>query len=657
MKLSVVIVNYNVKYFLHQALNSIYKSEVNFDYDVFVVDNASVDGSAEMVEQIFPQVKLIASPDNLGFSKGNNLAIRKSTAQYVLLLNPDTIIREDTLQQVVNFMEAHPEAGALGVKMYDGQGQFLPESKRGFPSPKVAFYKMSGLSKLFPKSKTYGEYHLGYLDDNEIHEVDVLSGAFMLLRKNVLDQVGLLDEDYFMYGEDIDLSYRIQKAGYKNYYFPNAPIIHFKGESTKKGSLNYVRVFYQAMIIFARKHLQNKGGSWYIFLLQIAIYFRAGLALVNRLTASIGLQILDILILAITFIGMSWIWEHWIRRTDELHFSELHFKINLPIYVSIWILVNYLSGVYEKSTKLFHLLLGMISGTIIIGALYGFFPNAWRSSRGIILFTFILSFIIMSVARLLIAWGNGTVKQLLYSFQKLVIVGSYEESKRVIHLLNDISIKRNYKGFISPDHQDVGNTLCLGTIENINEILNIEDVDEMIFCSKDISSMEMITQIASINQEVNFKIVADDSDAIIGSHSKDTSGDLLTYDVGFRINQLYLRRLKRFTDVLLAILFLLFSPILIWIQKNKSGFLKNILSVFLGQKTWVSYSTLYQNNHPKFKTPDLPSGVLDPLDNLFVKTESVSPAFVERQNYLYAKDYQVLTDLQTIFNSLNKLGA
>lgn len=657
MKLSVVIVNYNVKYFLHQALNSVFKSEVNFNYDVFVVDNASVDGSAEMVQQVFSQVKLIASSDNLGFSKGNNLAIRKSTSQYVLLLNPDTIIREDTLQQVVDFMDTHSEAGALGVKMYDGQGEFLPESKRGFPSPKVAFYKMSGLSKIFPKSKTYGEYHLSYLDKNKIHEVDVLSGAFMLLRKDVLDQVGLLDEDYFMYGEDIDLSYRIQKAGYKNFYFPNAPIIHFKGESTKKGSLNYVRVFYQAMIIFARKHLLNKGGGWYIFLLQIAIYFRAGIALLNRLTSAIGLQLLDTIILISTFIGMSWIWEHWVKKIDELHFSELHFKINLPIYITIWILVNYLSGVYEKSTKLFHLLLGMISGTIIIGALYGFFPNAWRSSRGIILFTSIVSFLFMSIARLLIAWKNGTVKQLLYSFQKLIVVGSYEESKRVINLLNDISIKRNYKGFISPDHQDVGNSLCLGTIENINEILNIEEADEIIFCSKDISSMQMITHIASINREINFKIVADDSDAIIGSHSKDSSGDLLTYDVGFRINQLYLRRLKRFVDVILAILFLVLSPILIWIQKNKIGFFKNILSVFFGQKTWVSYSRLYKNELQKFKTPVLPLGVLNPLDNLFVKSNNISPAFVERQNYLYAKDYQVLTDLQTVFNSLNKLGA
>src|SRR5690554_3511935 len=288
MKLSVIIVNYNVKYFLHQALMAVYQSNVDFEFDVYVVDNASVDGSCEMVATDFPQVKLIESSENLGFSKGNNLAIRKSQAEYVLLLNPDTIIREDTLQQVVDFMDNHRDAGALGVKMYDGKGEFLPESKRGLPSPSVAFFKMSGLSSLAPKSKVLGRYHLGFLDEDEIHEVDVLSGAFMLLRKKTLNEVGLLDEDYFMYGEDIDLSYRIKKGGYKNYYFPFAPIIHFKGESTKKGTLNYVLVFYRAMIIFAEKHLQDRGGKLYVLLLNIAIYLRAGLAIVSSALEKVG---------------------------------------------------------------------------------------------------------------------------------------------------------------------------------------------------------------------------------------------------------------------------------------------------------------------------------------------------------------------------------
>lgn len=653
MKLSVVIVNYNVKYFLHQALSAVFKSEVSFDYDVFVVDNASVDGSADMVALEFPQVKLIASPDNLGFSRGNNLAIRKSDAEYVLLLNPDTIIREDTLQQVVDFMDDKPNAGALGVKMYDGQGAFLPESKRGFPSPKVAFFKMSGLSRLFPKSRTFGEYHLGYLDENEIHEVDVLSGAFMLLRKKALNEVGLLDEDFFMYGEDIDLSYRIQKGGYKNYYYPNAPIIHFKGESTKKGSLNYVRVFYQAMIIFAQKHLKNKGGGWYILLLQLAIYLRAGMAMINRAITAIGMPAMDLLILSGTFGGISWLWEHWIRKADELNLPDTHFHINLPIYLGIWLLFNYLIGVYAKSVKLFHVWVGMSIGTVAIGTLYGFFPNEWRTSRGIILLTFLAGTSLMSLLRLLLAWRRGTVKQLFYSLQNLVIAGSYEESKRIIELLNDISVKRNYLGFVSPNHQDAGNSMCLGTFDKINDIIHIVKADEIIFCAKDISSLEIISQIASINKEINFKIAVAESDAIIGSHSKDTSGELLTYDVGFKINKSYLRRLKRFVDVGVAALALVLFPLLIWFQKNKSGLLKNIVAVLIDRKTWVSYSDKGSTNA---KVPSLPKGVLSPLDNLYVNQENLTTGFVNRQNYLYAKDYSVLTDLQTIFNSVNKLG-
>ena len=257
MKLSVVIVNYNVKYFLEQALLSVRKASVGLDVEVFVVDNNSSDESVAMVREKFPEVQVIANKDNVGFSKANNQAIHLSKGEYVLLLNPDTVVREDTFEKTVAYMDANPNAGGLGVKMIDGKGNFLPESKRGFPSPEVAFYKTFGLSKLFPKSKRFNKYHLGYLSENETHEVDVLSGAFMLMRKAVLDKIGLLDEAFFMYGEDIDLSYRVVKGGFKNYYFADTTIIHYKGESTKKGSLNYVKTFYQAMIIFARKHFKR----------------------------------------------------------------------------------------------------------------------------------------------------------------------------------------------------------------------------------------------------------------------------------------------------------------------------------------------------------------------------------------------------------------
>ena len=211
MKLSVIIVNYNVKYFLEQALLSVRKASQALAIETWVVDNNSVDDSVQMVQEKFPEVKLIANKENVGFSKANNQAIPVSAGEYVLLLNPDTVVEEDTFEKCVAFMDAHPQAGGLGVRMMDGSGKFLSESKRGFPSPWAAFCKTFGLSALFPKSKLFNEYHLGYLAENETHEVEVLAGAFMLLRRSVLDEIGLLDETFFMYGEDIDLSYRIIK--------------------------------------------------------------------------------------------------------------------------------------------------------------------------------------------------------------------------------------------------------------------------------------------------------------------------------------------------------------------------------------------------------------------------------------------------------------
>ena len=248
MQLSIIIVNYNVRNFLEQCLTSVFKAINGIDAEVFVVDNNSSDDSLEMVSQQFPEVIIIANKDNVGFSKANNQAMAIAKGRYILLLNPDTVVEEDTFSKCIAFSDKHPDLGGLGVKMVDGSGIFLPESKRGLPTPSVSFYKIFGLSAIFPKSKTFAKYHLAYLDKDEINEIEVLSGAFMWMRKSVLDKIGYLDEAFFMYGEDIDLSYRITQAGYKNYYFPEAQIIHYKGESTKKGSINYVFVFYLSLI-------------------------------------------------------------------------------------------------------------------------------------------------------------------------------------------------------------------------------------------------------------------------------------------------------------------------------------------------------------------------------------------------------------------------
>lgn len=265
MDLSVIIVNYNVKYYLEQCLESVRRASKGLQVEVFVVDNLSTDGSVSYLEERFPGVHFIANQENVGFARANNQAIRLSTGRYVLLLNPDTIVIEDTFKDFIAFMDAHPEAGGAGAYMLRYNGSFAPESRRALPTPFVSFCKMSGLAALFPKSRVFGRYYMRYLDENEVGEIEIISGAFMWLRREALDKAGLLDEDFFMYGEDIDLSYRIMKSGYKNYFLPSR-MLHYKGESTEKSSYRYVYTFYEAMRLFFRKHYAH-----YSFLVSLPI--------------------------------------------------------------------------------------------------------------------------------------------------------------------------------------------------------------------------------------------------------------------------------------------------------------------------------------------------------------------------------------------------
>ncbi|MFC5283049.1 glycosyltransferase family 2 protein [Pedobacter alpinus] len=254
MELSIIIVSYNVKDLLQQAISSLLVAAEDIKSEIFVVDNSSKDKSVEMVKNFFPQVNLIENAKNEGFSVANNQAIVKAKGKYILVINPDTITNKDTLSKTINFLNNREDVGCLGVRMLNGQGEFLPESKRGLPTPWVSFCKLSGLNRLFPKSKLFNSYYLGYINEFETAEVDVIAGAFMLLRASALKKVGLFDEDFFMYGEDIDLSYRLKLAGFKNYYFPETYITHFKGQSTRKFSFKYLQSFYGSMFIFVRKH-------------------------------------------------------------------------------------------------------------------------------------------------------------------------------------------------------------------------------------------------------------------------------------------------------------------------------------------------------------------------------------------------------------------
>lgn len=278
--LSVVIVNYRVKWLLEQTLASVMEATEGLPTQVIVVDNNSGDDSIEHARRRFPQVTFIENRENVGFGRANNQAISQATGTYCLLLNPDTIVTAATIAACLEWMKGHERCGAIGVRMVDANGVFLPESKRAFPTPWVSFCKIFGLSKLFPRSPLFAKYHLRYLSDREPQDVDILSGAFMFCRTALLQDLGGFDEDFFMYGEDIDLSYRIVKAGYHNWFLP-AEIIHYKGESTQKNTMRYVRVFYEAMLIFYRKHFPRYRLVVYPFI-KLGVWVRMSMAMLRR---------------------------------------------------------------------------------------------------------------------------------------------------------------------------------------------------------------------------------------------------------------------------------------------------------------------------------------------------------------------------------------
>ena len=490
MKLSVIIVNYNVKHFLEQCLHSVLKAAKNISTEIFVVDNNSVDGSAQLIRDKFPNIQFIQNKENLGFSKANNQAIRLAKGEFILLLNPDTVVEEDTFSKVIHFMENHEDAGALGVKMIDGKGNFLPESKRGLPTPLVAFYKMFGLSKLFPKSKRFGKYHLSYLSKNEIHEIDVLAGAFMLLRKKALDKVGLLDETFFMYGEDIDLSYRIQLGGYKNFYFPHTTIIHYKGESTKKGSLNYVKVFYNAMIIFAKKHFPGGRAGIFTFLIQLAIYFRAFISITKRIFEKIYLPFFDALLIYSGFLFLTPIWEK--VRFAEGYYPQEFLQFIVPVYLLFFLSGILFSGGYNKPVNLYKILRGIFWGLISILLVYSLVDEKYRFSRALILLGAAWAGIILIVSRAVFHWLKIKNFRLnIKKAKKIAIVGHSEEANRVKNVLNQTEIKSELAGFIALDSSDKGENY-IGQLSQLSEIIRINRIDEIIFCAGNLSSAEII---------------------------------------------------------------------------------------------------------------------------------------------------------------------
>ncbi len=645
MKLSIVIVNYNVKHFLEQCLHSVFSASKNIESEVFVVDNNSVDGSCAMVKEKFPDVILIENTVNTGFSKANNQAIKIAKGDYILLLNPDTLVEENTFKKVVEFMDKTPDAGGLGVKMIDGSGNFLPESKRGLPTPDVAFYKIFGLSKLFPKSKKFGKYHLTYLNNNEIHQIDVLSGAFMLLKKTVVEKIGSLDEEYFMYGEDIDMSYRISLAGFKNYYFPETTIIHYKGESTKKGSINYVRIFYKAMIIFAKKHFSNNNAKLLILLINFAIYLRAALAITYRIIKSSILPILDSGIILLSFFGIKKFWEMY--KYQEGYFPNEIIKFTIIGYIFIWLLSIYIAGGYDKPVKIKQLLKGILFGILFVLVLYALLPEDLRFSRVITLLVSISVLIFIPILRYILHFSKIPIFKLnLTKKLRFIIVSSLSEANKIVEILNQNINKPEIIGFVSINEKT--NSNFLGSISQLSEINKIHKPDEIIFSAKDISSQDIIKNILILSEtKVTFRIASPDSLTVVGSKSLDTQGNLYSFDfntITLPIN----KRLKRIFDISFSIFLIITLPINLFFVHKKNNYLKNIAKVLFGIKSWVGYSSNFDKKLPKIK-----NGIVS-LSDVYNDDENQNK--IEKYNLNYAKDYKIYYDFFIVFKTFSLLG-
>lgn len=517
MELSVIIVSYNVRYFLEQCLRSVHKASENIDCEVFVVDNNSADGSCSMVSSMFPEVRLIMNFNNRGFPSANNQALKLAAGRYILLLNPDTIVEEDTFKRCISFMDNHPDAGASGVRMINGRGKLLPESKRALPTPGTAFFKVFGLSYIFPKSRLFNRYYLGHLDSLQTTRADVISGAFMFLRREAVDKTGLLDEDYFMYGEDIDYSYRLKKAGYNNYYYPEIKIIHYKGESTKRENLNVVVNFYKAMRIFVRKHYANGTLRIFVLFIQMAIIFRAGISLIERALKKILLPAGDGVIIYLIYRAVTSFWESHKFGAGYMY-PETFTHIILPVYTLIILVsIAFISGL-RMPARIIDAVKGVIAGTIVILIVYALLPLNLRFSRAVIIIGGLISLFTIPVYRLLASLVFPSIADNpLSKIRKTVIVSDAEGYVRIKELISSSGSRNRIAGRVSLIQDDMKEEV-LGSIGQIREVIRVNRIKEVIFATRNLSASQIIDSMHLISDfNIAIRIASSDEKYLLGS--------------------------------------------------------------------------------------------------------------------------------------------
>ncbi len=593
--LSIIIVNYNVKEFLLNLIDSIKKASSGMSVEIIVVDNASEDGSIESLRENHPDVVLIENKENLGFGKANNIGLEKANGKYLLMINPDTIVREDTLTKMISFFESHPDAGMAGCKVLNPNGTLQLACRRSFPGPWTSFTKVTGLSTLFPKSKLFAKYNLTYLDENQTYEVDAISGSFMMMKKEVYNKVGGFDPQFFMYGEDLDLCYRVQQAGYKVYYYHETEIIHYKGESTKRSSIDETRVFYDAMKLFVQKHLST---SFIVeFILRFAIFLRRLFAFANHYRLPIMAAVFDFIIFsAAVYIAEK---TYLVNVTWEGFPSEIKpYVYFVPALFQI--LIAFLSGSYKRETlSLLRTIIGLFFGVILLSAMTFFFKQ-FAFSRAVVIITYAISFVSFSIWRIIAKLGFKVGLSLESRGGNTLIVGTSEKSAQLASKLkNNYTNVYHVVGLIGQSIKDFGKEVngfkVVGTLENINKVIIEKKVRRVIFSSEEISFNDMFRTVArNQNEEVQFLFSGSRLDYLVGKSSITMLDDIPLLKVNYNISAFVHRFSKRLLDISLSVPILLFLYPFIYLASKVSGksgdftrFILNIPSVLTGMMSLV----------------------------------------------------------------------
>jgi len=655
LDLSIIIVNYNVKEFLQNLLHSIEKASSNISKEIIVIDNASDDGSVEVIKEKFSSVILIENKVNVGFGKANNQGLAIAEGNWILFINPDCIVSEDTFEKMISFFESHPDCGLAGCKILNSDGTLQLACRRSFPGPWTSFTKVTGLSNLFPRSKIFARYNLTYLDENKTYEVDAVSGSFMMIRKGVYERAGGFDEQFFMYGEDLDLCYRVQNNGYKVFYVHNTQIIHYKGESTKRSNLDETKLFYDAMHLFVKKHLSSF--PLVEIILRSAIGFRKLFAFLAKRRLAVFTAFSDFIFFNFCLFIAEKI---YMGMTDWIGFLPPAYPVIYTIPALIHVVVSYFIGSYKKdSLSVLKSIVAMLISFLIITSLTFFFKQ-YAFSRAVVLIAFLIFFLITTLFRIILKliFRVGVNKSGVLR-KRTIVIGTTEDAVKLAYKIKKRKTDiHSFLGLVGIKNSDIGKTIndlkVIGSVQNIKNVLTDKKINEVIFSSKEISYREMMS-IVSMSQTngVDFKIVGTEMDFVVGKTSISMLDDIPLVEVQYNIMNPSIRIIKALFDyaLSLAVLFLVYPFIYFSskLSRKKNEFRKIILDlplVISGKRSLIGPKEVNEEQIRIYGKPG--------LTGLWY-VEDCDDSELEKLDFYYVKNQNIWLDLEILGKTLNKM--